>query len=1208
MLELRRHRYVAKVEDHTSYKINKGMFGSFKMGQRFTGNGKTYTGINWFPYSEDVDDDDTYQIGIMGNSNGMPDGSFITSSSNVTFGTTNGWVSLTLREPFTGTDGTVYHMVVQPDQGDWGGRLPKGCYANLMKNNTEHFVPFGETADANYVALNYDHLSDNWDTSLVGDFSIYLASSGGGYGLPYHSRDSMKVDSSNYARNSGIMFWGLTGEYLSTVNWFFAAGSPGQSRTLELREFTGTGTSYPSESLIWSHTCYPTTGDIWRTFSIDGFYGATSTGNFTLLVTADGTDGGYGTRIWYYQGHTAAPLFLIDTVDAYSVITDNDFSPEIYSKQPIPIELYFQVEGLTFDAYVYEWSHSAAAVNIEVKEYEDDVLEETKYTDSDGKVSFTDIDPSTDIKIVPSKYQWEFSPVTYNDNLTSNDSATFILGPDTIWPNDASPWAFRKPIIFDTPHPKIPKGQQIKYPLFTGYSERMCTNADFNEGIGSIDYGFGKTHVAWRAIGGEYWGNTKDHATGNWGEQFKISNYHNITDTHYYPVIRVDNDNYIHIIYSTHGGYLYYYKFATAGSMDCTKVDTAYLDGQTYAKILFTKNNTLYNFGRFSAGPSYYGYNKKDINGNWKEGVDVAYLPNYEGHGGSIYSSGVNIDKNDVIHLTLNSNDGYTASNSSGSIYYLYSPPSTYGDTTEPGHYWYAADGWTVAILTYDTTDLMTMRDSDSKHALVATSYAWDDPTTFHGISYHSNVDSLSLHPTLTYESNSTTLPRPYLTFHQWDTSDVYEETAMFTEPVAWCAWYDPNASDKNEFDWVCRNITTALVTNDYVSSVRPWKGRHWGNAIIDDNGVVHVYGFIKKGIYTDSAWWAGELAEWYSEDDGITWDYKQLTDRSSVGIGQIDIKRKYTNNMIELTYCRGNYIEYYAGDVDYAKVRSDGADVMTMYTGRDTANILLDCVSDFWNFSTSKVYLALETSIPEDWAYDTAGMHYIYYGRTLASPKAANVENIFGFYENFEGYDILTEPGDSGFRWSTSRPRLNENSNSDWRIISSYYGSRWDWTSHTNKLYSGDRSLEYYKNETGGLSTSYLFTALPTGYQDNIRADMSMRSVYSGGMFGIQCVDTVLVSGFRYGANWNYYDGEQWHIPDVEGPYAPKMDMWARCGFEIINNSITFFFEDSALNSPISLPAPASKILFGWGDQGGGRTGRIYFDYLILSKVFADE
>jgi hypothetical protein len=261
----------------------------------------------------------------------------------------------------------------------------------------------------------------------------------------------------------------------------------------------------------------------------------------------------------------------------------------------------------------------------------------------------------------------------------------------------------------------------------------------------------------------------------------------------------------------------------------------------------------------------------------------------------------------------------------------------------------------------------------------------------------------------LTFYNGKHTLPRPYFTFHEWD---YY----TFEPCIPWLTYYNPSASSANVYGWVKINLATAILANGYTASSRAYKGRHYGAINIDRQNIIHVFGFNKRNLNYASAQWGGELQKWTSRDNGHTWDWRLITDRSAVGVPMVNTKSNVTNNLIEIIYGRGNEVMNYSEDLQEGKFRDNGNDVTIIYTGGTSTNQQFDCVADYWNYSSSKVDFKSHTTIPTGWIYDTAGVHYIYYGKYAAAPALSNPKNIYSVYENFEHFNddesIFNRPG----------------------------------------------------------------------------------------------------------------------------------------------------------------------------------------------------
>jgi hypothetical protein len=577
----------------------------------------------------------------------------------------------------------------------------------------------------------------------------------------------------------------------------------------------------------------------------------------------------------------------------------------------------------------------------------------------------------------------------------------------------------------------------------------------------------------------------------------------------------------------------------------------------------------------------------------------------------SIYGGGFQIDKNDYIHLTLGLDDTYGTTNYSGTLYYMYSPPSFDAaiGINRPGLYWYAANGSTVAINTINTVSPMRYTSSTANAAIIAT--AFSNTLKYHNKNYAIGAgEAMSLHQSDTFNNGLHILPRPYCTFYEWN---YY----TFEPPKPWLAYYNPSASSANVYGWVQVNLATAILANGYAASARAYKGRHYGSMAIDRQNTIYVYGANKRSLNYASAQWAGEIQEWSSRDGGHKWNWRLITDRSSVSVPLISIKKELSNNLIELAYTRGKKTMYYAEDLQEGKFRDNGNDVTVIYTGGASTNQQLDCVADYWNYSSSKVDFKSHTTIPTGWIYDTAGAHYIYYGKYAAAPALSNPKNIYSVYENFEHFNddesIFNRPG-----WSLY-PGLSSVTAGDvkamWSIDdptdSRLYGRK-----HTNKIWSGDKSCAFMTPTVGVFATCYAYTALPTDVRNNCVGEISMwQEGNYYGLVGVTYGDTHTVLGVRVGVDtWSYFNGNSWIDSPVKGLFAPVYSTYRRITFSMINGKISFYADAASTPlplAPITVPTgQLSRIIFGISNPDGIRAGSAinFYDYIKVYKVSPQE
>ena len=876
----------------------------------------------------------------------------------------------------------------------------------------------------------------------------------------------------------------------------------------------------------------------------------------------------------------------------------------------------------TITGYVREWSMSTAVPGVKVKYYYNGTYVASSYSNSVGLYQTTAFTHTGLAKVVPSKYQWEFTP-TYHTTfgITSNTARSFILGPDTWWPNLASTYAFRKAITVSTPHTTINKGSLLPVSIATGKQIAIGFNTMRDEGAdhsggNNIAYFDNKTHIVWKTLDGYIDGRTRNHLTDTWSSIYRLAPSRSATDAHYAGNIDIDHDGYIHLVNSGHDDYCVYYMCATANDLGSRLTHTAVMGvNGTYPRVRVDNENRLFTFYRSATGVVsnwQYDYKLIPTDTAWIKNQRVVRSTRYSYTDEffqtfysiqSCYCGGVQIDKNNYIHLVVGIDDTYGTTNLWRLLYYLYSPPSwdAVNSTTRPGLYWYAVNGANVAILTNNTTQPMRDQSATADAAIVVKAFnSIETPGTY---SYITNSEGLALHPSLTYYNGKHTIPRTYFTFSETVNYSDFSPSKPFV------AWYDSASPRANSYKWAIANLSTAILTNGYAASSRAWKARHYGGIAIDREGDIYVYGFQKEGQYKDSAWWGGELQEWTSQNNGTTWDWRLLTRRSSQGVPMVNLKKSMTNNLLELIYGRGNNVMYYSEDLQEGRFRDNGYDVSVVYTGGNSTNQQLDCVADYWNFSTSTIYVDSHTTIPTQWVYDTAGMHYIYYGKYATSVPLSNPKNIFGFYENFEGFNTGANITSRGtWRFNSGRGVLTT---ALCTIVDSI-------TDHTNKIWSGDRSLKY-RVISSNYSTAYVYTTLPSGYTDNVVIEGSIwEESDEFGLFGVSYGSTNTVLGVRINVSdkWSWFDGTTWRTSDINSGVAPTRTAYHRVKISCVNSKVNFFVDGGASSlagTNLNIPTGAlSKVIVGnsnpYNYSGESAQSVNFYDFLYAYKVSPQE
>lgn len=137
-----------------------------------------------------------------------------------------------------------------------------------------------------------------------------------------------------------------------------------------------------------------------------------------------------------------------------------------------------------------------------------------------------------------------------------------------IWHDTDSP--FRYELTWITPHQAMVAGDTQKFNFKTGNRIIIAQNGSFNESIQAsggfqLDEADGKSHLVYLAETGtdaelEIWIATKDHITQIWGDATKVDGAHTIFDTHFFPVLCLDLEKHIHVLYGCHYTGIYHAK------------------------------------------------------------------------------------------------------------------------------------------------------------------------------------------------------------------------------------------------------------------------------------------------------------------------------------------------------------------------------------------------------------------------------------------------------------------------------------------------------------------------------------------------------------------------------------------------------------------------------------------------------------------------
>lgn len=162
-------------------------------------------------------------------------------------------------------------------------------------------------------------------------------------------------------------------------------------------------------------------------------------------------------------------------------------------------------------------------------------------------------------------YKWriKFKDSGGTESLWSTESAT-VAGFVRAWPAAFSGYRSRRKLYWDTPHKEVPAGYVQRFTVKTGLRKIVADDAYFNEAVQAsggfqVAYFNGRTHYVYLANysntgtgQAEIRINTLDHQTGQWGTSTFVCFSGSSWDTHFFPVIAIDDLGYIHVCVSGH--------------------------------------------------------------------------------------------------------------------------------------------------------------------------------------------------------------------------------------------------------------------------------------------------------------------------------------------------------------------------------------------------------------------------------------------------------------------------------------------------------------------------------------------------------------------------------------------------------------------------------------------------------------------------------
>ena len=323
-------------------------------------------------------------------------------------------------------------------------------------------------------------------------------------------------------------------------------------------------------------------------------------------------------------------------------------------------------------------------------------------------------------------------------------------------------------------------------------------------------------------------------------------------------------------------------------------------------------------------------------------------------------------------------------------------------------------------------------------------------------------------------------------------------------------------------------------LSKDYPTYPRSCMGRTGVQGVADSDNNIHIFAVTSgEDSAIDSEYFAFEIVEFVTKDNGASYSYELLSENSGIGIPILSVKKYMDNNQIEVCWVSGNNIFYYTENLQYGRMLNSGKDCKVYFGGTE-----IDRISNFWNLDSSCVTFKLQTQVDED-ATSLPGSHYyIYYGNQNedTNPKA-DPNNIYSIYESFEGY----EPG-----------YYLDTTSALWTCSVSGQATVWSFPpNHSNAVFAGKHSIRMA--EGGRATLAVDDNGITPAY---VHGSMFLDDNFAEGQFtSIEIVDTGTDGRFGVGGsqdNSYYCTTEGWILASTNafpGQVYHEIEMYSSSG-----------------------------------------------------------
>lgn len=648
-----------------------------------------------------------------------------------------------------------------------------------------------------------------------------------------------------------------------------------------------------------------------------------------------------------------------------------------------------------------------------------------------------------------------------------------------------------------TDHDALGVGYTRKATFSTGYGQIVSTTAKMNEAVQhssrQIAYHDGYYYAVWLdtptlSSTMRVYISKMQEDEGEWSAATEVHDTGSYIDTHKYPSILVTPDEHLLVTVGGHNSQSVIYRSTYAHDSDGIDI-TAWgsmqsptgLQHSTYCRMVKVSTGDIFIFYRYYAShPGFLCYIKSTDDGaTWGNIRIVIWYNDFIESQPSVYCGGCIVDDEDRVHILISWWDDYGGDNKGRAISYIYSDLDSDGYFNE--FYELEGGGTKVGEVTTSVQSVNADYGSCSKIATCT-----NPDSTLSGDFVHTNSEALALD-----DNNS-----PIIIYYYYATVDGQgEETPIFVATWGGSSW-----------DIVDTYTDEGLA--------KLWKYRQGGQLYYDD-GVVHIYGFVKPSGET---WFGGELYQWRWNIDTDSWAGFYMAKNTGVGIGMLSVLQYPVNGKRPILFVRGEDLVFMY-DQPTVAVRYDGDDVRIVeadYNNGTPSYTEIDRLPVAFQMNETHIYFALNTAIPANTNAPTDKIYQVYIGKHDATNPPRDYETVFRFLENFENYSSNSQLDGQG-GWSVDTP-------ANMMVFDSTditnYGN-----AHTNKLWDGDNFL---KIQGAAVATWDLGDSL-AGLGTDITAKKITFHIWDEGGSGriyVELYDVTASKYVRFGFDFTGYAG----------------------------------------------------------------------------------